>query len=87
MTTMASWAVGVPEQLALIAAHAGTPAIGLGKTAGDGLAEAAGDGDGAADGVATADGDGLASAEGPAESQPASASSAIEATTPSLTMG
>jgi hypothetical protein len=90
MTNTASWAVDDEEHVALIAAHAGTAAglgaeIGLGEASDDGVAGGVGVGLGAE--LTIGDRDGLGRAAEVPEPQPASASSAPRANTPSLTGG
>jgi hypothetical protein len=86
MTTTASCPVEDVEQVALIAAQDGTAAgcgaeDGLGEASADGL----GDGMGVEVGLAFGEGEGLERAAWFPGPQPASASSAERATTPSLT--
>jgi hypothetical protein len=79
MTSTASRALVVPEQLACIAAQDGT-ATGLGA----GLGNELGEGEGLGDGLASSEGVGLEVTAVPAEPQAVSANSAAR-TTPSLT--
>jgi len=84
----ASWAVGVPEQLACIAAQAGT-ATGLAKGVGLGEGEGAGVDVGMSDGLgeplSVADGDGLLCVAALEPEQPARASKATTAASRSPT--
>ena len=78
--------------MAVIAAHAGTTAglgaeIGLGETSDDGVGDGVGVGVGIGSELTIGDRDGLGRAADVAEPQPASASSAPSANTPSLTGG
>lgn len=88
MTNTASWAAEDAEQVALIAAHAGT-AVAVGAEVGLGEASEEGLGDGIEVGVgvglAAREGDELGRAAEVPQPHAASASSAASANTPSLT--
>jgi hypothetical protein len=88
MSKTASWAVEGAEQVAVIAAQAGTAAglaTGLGVEDASGEGDAGGLAEGVGLGLATGDGVGLEWAVEPPGPQPSSARSAATATTPSLT--
>jgi hypothetical protein len=88
----ASCAVDGEEQVAVIAAHAGTAAglgaeIGLGEASDEGVGNRVGVGVGLGAVLTIGDRDGLGRAAEVPEPQPASARSAPRANTPSLTGG
>src|SRR5258708_40363740 len=91
ITSKASWVAGAPEQLACMAAHAGTATgLGSGDGEGDGLGAGLGVGDGRALGVGLADflDEGLEWATaGPGAVQPATGTRKQPRNAPRLTGG